>query len=56
MSIDSGDVELRHKNEEHVDIQGSSGQQTQATTIAVSWGVNNVENLLQKKMNFRIKT
>lgn len=35
MSIDSDDVELRHKNEEHVDVQSSSGQQTQSTTIAI---------------------
>ncbi|CAG9810646.1 unnamed protein product [Chironomus riparius] len=35
MSIDSEDVELRHKNEEHVDVQSSSGQQTQSTTIAI---------------------
>ncbi|KAG5668178.1 hypothetical protein PVAND_016128 [Polypedilum vanderplanki] len=34
MTIDSEDVELRHKNDD-VETQGTSGQQSQSTTIAI---------------------
>jgi hypothetical protein len=36
MTGDSDDVELRHKSGESLELQGSSAQQSQSTTVTVS--------------------
>lgn len=57
MSGDSGDVELRHKSGDSLELQTSAtaGQKTESTTIAVSELFPNLKILVLKPSHRQIK-